>query len=182
MLAKKELRLQQMTFAMVAVYALIWTGLTVAGELNVDFAREFPMRGVGLLYFALLPLLMGSLASAQERQAPVQPLSQQTPSTQWLPRHSLLLMQTLPRVRRPQFPLTHATPAAQLASVAHDCVQAPAAHRYGLQSWRPGDRQVPSPSHVPAVLSSALVAHDGALHWTVSGAMLQPPRPSQVPV
>ena len=53
MLAKKELRLQQMTFAMVAVYALIWTGLTVAGELNADFAREFPMmRGVGLLYFA----------------------------------------------------------------------------------------------------------------------------------
>ena len=68
MLAKKELRLQQMTFAMVAVYALIWTGLTVAGRLNLDFAREFPMRGVGMLYFALLPLLMGSLASAQERQ------------------------------------------------------------------------------------------------------------------
>src|SRR5207237_8080492 len=66
-LAKKELRPQQMTFAMVAVYALIWTGLTVAGRLNVDFAKEFPMRGVGMLYFALLPLLMGSLASAQER-------------------------------------------------------------------------------------------------------------------
>jgi hypothetical protein len=67
MLAKKELRLQQMTFAMVAVYGLIWTGLTVAGRLNVDFAREFPIRGVGMLYFALLPLLVGSLASAQER-------------------------------------------------------------------------------------------------------------------
>src|SRR5260221_667674 len=67
MLAKKELRLQQITFAMVAVYALIWTGLTVAGRLNVDFAREFPMRAAGMLYFALLPLLMGSLASAQER-------------------------------------------------------------------------------------------------------------------
>jgi hypothetical protein len=67
MLAKKELRLQQMTFAMVALYALIWTGLTVAGRINVDFAREFPIRGVGMLYFALLPLLIGSLASAQER-------------------------------------------------------------------------------------------------------------------
>ena len=52
---------------MVAVYTLIWTGLTVAGRLNVDFAREFPMRAVGMLYFALLPLLMGSLSSAQER-------------------------------------------------------------------------------------------------------------------
>src|SRR5438094_9725158 len=60
MLAKKELRLQEMTFAMVAVYALIWTWLTVAGRLNLDFDREVPMRSVGLLYFALLPLLMGS--------------------------------------------------------------------------------------------------------------------------
>jgi hypothetical protein len=67
MLAKKELRLQQMTFAMVALYALIWTGLTVAGRLNPDFAWQFPMRAVGMLYFALLPLLIGSLASAQER-------------------------------------------------------------------------------------------------------------------
>ena len=68
MLAKKELRLQQMTFAMVALYALIWTTLTIASRLNPEFGREFPIRGVGLLYFALLPLLMGSLASAQERQ------------------------------------------------------------------------------------------------------------------
>jgi hypothetical protein len=68
MLAKKELRLQQMTFAMVALYALIWTALTIASRLNPEFWREFPIRGVGLLYFALLPLLMGSLASAQERQ------------------------------------------------------------------------------------------------------------------
>jgi hypothetical protein len=68
MLAKKELRLQQMTFAMVALYALIWSALTIAGRLNPEFGREFPIRGVGLLYFALLPLLMGSLASAQERQ------------------------------------------------------------------------------------------------------------------
>ncbi len=68
MLTKKELRLQQMTFAMVALYALIWTALTIAGWLNPAFGREFPIRGAGLLYFALLPLLMGSLASAQERQ------------------------------------------------------------------------------------------------------------------
>src|SRR5205814_9865215 len=53
---------------MVALYALIWTALTIASRLNPEFGREFPIRGVGLLYFALLPLLMGSLASAQERQ------------------------------------------------------------------------------------------------------------------
>lgn len=68
MLAKKELRLQQMTFAMVALYALIWIALTIASRLNPEFGREFPIRAVGLLYFALLPLLVGSLASAQERQ------------------------------------------------------------------------------------------------------------------
>jgi len=68
MLVKKELRLQQLTFAMVAFYVLISTALAVAGRLNPDFGREFPMRGVGMLYFALLPLLIGSLASAQERQ------------------------------------------------------------------------------------------------------------------
>ncbi len=68
MLAKKELQLQQLTFAMVAFYALIWTALTMASRLIPEFGREFPIRGVGLLYFALLPLLIGSLASAQERQ------------------------------------------------------------------------------------------------------------------
>src|SRR4029453_18081844 len=50
MLAKKELRLQQMTFAMVAFYALIWTSLTIAGRLNPDFGRESPLRGGGSLY------------------------------------------------------------------------------------------------------------------------------------
>ena len=68
MLVKKELRLQQMTFALVALYAGIWAALTIAARLNLEFGKNFPIRGVGLLYFALLPLLMGSLASAQERQ------------------------------------------------------------------------------------------------------------------
>jgi hypothetical protein len=68
MLAKKELRLQQMVFAMAALYGLIWAALTIAGWLNPSFGREFPSRRVGLLYFALLPLLIGALASAQERQ------------------------------------------------------------------------------------------------------------------
>jgi len=67
-LAKKELRLQQMTFAMAALFAGIWTALTIAGRLDLEFARDVPIQGVGLLYFALLPLLIGSLASAQEHQ------------------------------------------------------------------------------------------------------------------
>ena len=74
MLAKKELRLQQITFAMVAVYALIWTGLTVAGQLNVDFAREFPMRGVGPAVFRAATSAHGiprQRAGAAVRHAPI---------------------------------------------------------------------------------------------------------------
>jgi hypothetical protein len=68
MLVKKELRLQQMTFVMPSVFGAIWIALTMAGRLNPELGREFPVRAVALLYFALLPLLIGSLASAQERQ------------------------------------------------------------------------------------------------------------------
>jgi hypothetical protein len=68
MLVKKELRLQQMTFAMPVLFGVIWAALTIAGQLNPEFGRDFPIRAVALLYFALLPLLIGSLASAQERQ------------------------------------------------------------------------------------------------------------------
>jgi hypothetical protein len=68
MLVKKELRLQQMTFALVALYAAIWAALMIAGRLNAEFAKDFPIRAIGVLYFALLPLVMGSIASAQERQ------------------------------------------------------------------------------------------------------------------
>lgn len=68
MLVKKELRLQQMTFALVVVYAGIWAALMIAGRLIPEFGSDLPIRGIGLLYFALLPLVMGSIASAQERQ------------------------------------------------------------------------------------------------------------------
>jgi hypothetical protein len=68
MLVKKELRLQQMTFAMPVLFVVLWLALTIAGQLNPKFGHDFPIRGVALLYFALLPLLIGSLASAQERQ------------------------------------------------------------------------------------------------------------------
>jgi hypothetical protein len=67
-LVKKELRLQQMTFAMPLLMGGIWMALTIVGRLNPQFGKDFPILGVAVLYFALLPLLMGSLASAQERQ------------------------------------------------------------------------------------------------------------------
>jgi hypothetical protein len=71
----------------------------------------------------------GALGSPQLRHAPVQALSQQTPSTQWLLAHSLAVLQTLPSLRGPQFLLTHATPGAQSASLPHVTVQAPSTQR-----------------------------------------------------
>jgi hypothetical protein len=98
MLVTKDLRLQQRPFAMVALYALIWTGLTVAGRLDPDFGREFPMRGVGMLYFALLPLVMGSLASAQERQFGMLQSQAMLPvprTQQWMVKASVVLVLAL---------------------------------------------------------------------------------------
>src|SRR5260221_14604208 len=128
MLAKKELRLQQMTFAMVALYALIWTALTIASRLNPEFGREFPIRGVGLLYFALLPLLMGSLASAQERQFGMLQSQAMLPvprAQQWAVKASvvlvlaLLLGVVLPRFIFPPTPVSGASFWQLVASNAH---------------------------------------------------------------
>jgi len=98
MLVKKELRLQQLTFAMVAFYAVISTGLAVAARLNPDFGREVPIRGVGMLYFALLPLLVGSLASAQERQFGMLQSQAMLPvrrSQQWMVKAGVVLVLAL---------------------------------------------------------------------------------------
>ena len=67
LLVKKELRLQQMTFVIAALYFVGWGALT----LIKSFGAELPLIPVGVLtvlYFALLSILIGSLASAEERQ------------------------------------------------------------------------------------------------------------------
>lgn len=67
LLARKELRLQQMTFVVVGLYILGWTAVSLLEYL----APELPALPVGpltMLYFGLLAILIGSLASAEERQ------------------------------------------------------------------------------------------------------------------
>ena len=61
LLVKKELHLQQMTFAVAGIYFVMW--VTVVPWL---VGPSLPV--VGILYGALLALLIGSLASAEERQ------------------------------------------------------------------------------------------------------------------
>ena len=67
LLVKKELHLQQMTFAAAGVCTLIWIAIAASTRIIPGF-RGFPVHGVAILYGALLALLIGSLASAEERQ------------------------------------------------------------------------------------------------------------------
>jgi hypothetical protein len=118
--------------------------------------------------------------SAQLRQAPWQASPQQTPSTQKPLAHSPAPAQVWPFGLGPQVPLRQLWPLTQSASVWQWLTQALSTHWNGSQSCTPGDRQAPSPSQVPAVLSRSPL-HNGATQ-TVSAAYLEhPPIPSQTP-
>jgi hypothetical protein len=67
LLAKKELRLQQMTFVVVVIFTAAWAGLTVLARLT-EHLPLIPIDAIAVLYFAILTILIGSLASAEERQ------------------------------------------------------------------------------------------------------------------
>jgi len=107
----------------------------------------------------------GAFGELQVRQAPPQALWQHTPSMQKPEAHSPAAPQVCPIGLGPQVWFTQAAPVSQSASTLHALVQAPAAQRKGWQSRTPGAPQVPSPSHVPAVLSR-LPVQVGARHST----------------
>jgi len=67
LLVKKELHLQQMTFAATAACTLIWIGIAASTRIIPGF-RGFPIAVVAILYGGLLAMLIGSLASAEERE------------------------------------------------------------------------------------------------------------------
>jgi hypothetical protein len=66
-LVKKELRLQVMTFVCVGIFSAVWTVVTLLERYHPDFPT-IPISAVAMLYFAILAMLIGSLASAEERQ------------------------------------------------------------------------------------------------------------------
>jgi hypothetical protein len=66
-LVKKELHLQQMAFAVGAVWVAIWVAVFTLAPMVPTFAL-FPVEVVSALYGVLLALLIGALASAEERQ------------------------------------------------------------------------------------------------------------------
>jgi hypothetical protein len=85
MLTLKELHLQQMTFALVAVYLTIWVSLSVAQ--GTVPAAEISLDVLTPLSLFLLTLLIGSVASAEERQYGTMDWQQLLPvaaSRQWM--------------------------------------------------------------------------------------------------
>lgn len=66
-LAKKELHLQHLTLVITVGYILVW-GALVLGKQVFPALRQFPLGAITSLYLMLLAILIGSLASAEERQ------------------------------------------------------------------------------------------------------------------
>jgi hypothetical protein len=122
-------------------------------------------------------------ASEQLRQAPVQAVSQQTPSTQKPDAQSAAAVHVLPFVclPLPQLWFWQAIVGAQSAFVVHIVLHAPDAQVYGMHSWTPGALHVPCPSHVPGVLRR-VPAHDGSTHTVSAAYIAHDPKPSHAPV
>lgn len=81
-LARKEIRLQQMTLAVAGVYLIIWLLLLSLRSRLVDWQDDVFLL-VTSLYFGLLSLLIGSLASAEERQLGTLPSQVLLPFSTW---------------------------------------------------------------------------------------------------
>jgi len=64
----KELHLQQMTFVVSGLYVAAWLAVVLVGESLFPTRRAGYMAVATLLHAGAIPLLAGSLASAEERQ------------------------------------------------------------------------------------------------------------------
>ena len=64
----KELHLQQMTFVVSGLYVAAWFAAVLVGESLFPARRAVYMSVATLLHAGAIPLLVGSLASAEERQ------------------------------------------------------------------------------------------------------------------
>jgi hypothetical protein len=84
-LVRKELRLQQLTFVVVGLFLLTSTALWMLTRVNPEFWKV-AIEPIAVLYGGLLLLLIGSVASAEERQLgtlPSQLLLPIAARTQW---------------------------------------------------------------------------------------------------
>ena len=64
---KKELRVQQMAFVVAALFALVMGGLMWLDASRAE-GTKLPLASIAMLYTGVLAILVGSSASANERQ------------------------------------------------------------------------------------------------------------------
>ena len=84
-LIRKELRLQQMTFVVAGLFVLASAALWVLSRVNPEYWKV-PIEAISAMYGSLLLVLIGSVASAEERQLgtlPSQLLLPGAARTQW---------------------------------------------------------------------------------------------------
>lgn len=82
LLVGKELRLQQMAFVVVGLYTLAWAILSLLETLAPEFPRV-PFPALTLMYLGVLAILIGSLASAEERHLGTLPWQALLPMAAW---------------------------------------------------------------------------------------------------
>lgn len=78
----KELHLQQMTLVVVVLFCIGWATLSLLKDLVPAFA-DAPLVPVTIIYFVLLSVLIGSLASAEERNLGVVQWQMLLPMAAW---------------------------------------------------------------------------------------------------
>jgi ABC-2 family transporter protein len=82
MLLRKEIHLQQITFVVVAIYVVAWTALW-ALEHQAPEVPRLPLQPLTALYRALIAVLIGSVASAEERHLGTLPSELLLPIAAW---------------------------------------------------------------------------------------------------
>jgi hypothetical protein len=120
-------------------------------------------------------------ASVQLRQAPVQAVSQHTPSTQCPLMQSAFATHALPSLILPHDVLMQACPGSQSESTMQEILHSPPEHRFGLQLATPGGLQVPAPSQTAGRLRRTAPVHVGMTQTVSAGYRSQPPKPSHLP-
>jgi hypothetical protein len=124
------------------------------------------------------------LESEQVWHAPLQALSQQTPSTQKFEAHSVAAVQAWPGPRRPQLPLVQALPVTHWSLPVQMRTHSPlvASHFEGLHEMATPGTQVPSPSQVLGGTNWPVASHIPSAQTVSAGYFAQAPCPLQTPL
>ena len=82
LLVRKELHLQQISLIVVGLYLVAWVALWALEQQAPEVPR-LPLQPLTLLYLGILSVLIGSVASGEERQLGMLPAQQLLPVAAW---------------------------------------------------------------------------------------------------